>query len=263
MNIEEVKRNLIIEIKKLIEIIRNEYPELVDIPDDLNLEDRVHIEEMGTISLFVKNKNFYFPLAAFEVIESLKNNPLFGSNKNHRTYFDDDIIFNDNTFQDYIEHVILKGLTPEEYYKEILLHEVLHFCGSGGWHAIREGINELKTRQLAMQYGLLTSACAYPKETKIAYKLEEIFGKDIIDKIAFSKNNFEVKEILDGISPEASDLYFSVELEMEKEFQSKYMKFKFPGVNGPFEKAKKYNSIDYSSVYHLIEEYESKKNKSI
>lgn len=258
MNIENIKNNLIIEIDKLIKIIRIEYSTLADIPKELDLENRVHIEDTGTVSLFVKNKNFYFPLDAFMVIDSLKSNPLYGSDKNHKTYTEDNIILNDNTYKDFIEHVILKGLTAEEYFKEILLHETLHFCGSGGWHALREGINELKTRQLAKKYNLVTSACAYPKETKIAYELEQILGKEIINKIAFTKNNFEVKKILDKISVDASEFYFLVESEMEKEFYNKYMKYKFPGIDGMYEKVEKYNTIDYFSVYDLIENYRNK-----
>ena len=76
----------------------------------------------------------------------LKKIPGFGMMKNHKTCDQDNMIINDNTYITYIKHVFLKGLTPEEYFKEILLHETLHFCGSGGGTAIREGINELKTR---------------------------------------------------------------------------------------------------------------------
>lgn len=61
-NVEVIRENLIIEIEKLIEIIKREYPEYVDLPEDLNLENRIHIEDTGTIFLFVKNKHFYFPL---------------------------------------------------------------------------------------------------------------------------------------------------------------------------------------------------------
>ena len=131
--------------------------------------------------------------------------------KNHKTFTEDNMIINDNTYITYIKHVFLKGLTPEEYFKEILLHETLHFCGSVGGTAIREGINELKTRQLAKKYGLLTSFCGYPKEIKI---------------------------ILDSVSLEASSFFFNLEVIMENEFHNKYMKYNFPGLTGPLKKLK-------------------------
>lgn len=255
MNINDIKNNLISEIEKLVEIIRNEYPDLVNIPDDYDLDKMVHIEETGTISLFVKNKNFYFPLDAFKVLEALKRIPGFGMVKNHKTCNQDNMIINDNTYVTYIEHVFLKGLTPLEYFKEILLHETLHFCGSGGGTAIREGINELKTRQLAKKYGLLTSSCGYPKETKIAYELEKIFGEDVMNKISFSKNYQEIQEVLNSVSNEASSFYFNLEALMEEEFHNKYMKYNFPGLTGPIKKTQKYNSIDYTKAYALIDDY--------
>lgn len=255
MNINDIKNNLISEIEKLVEIIRNEYPDLVNIPDDYDLDKMVHIEETGTISLFVRNKNFYFPLNAFKVLETLKRIPGFGMVKNHKTCNQDNMIINDNTYVTYIEHVFFKGLTPLEYFKEILLHETLHFCGSGGGTAIREGINELKTRQLAKKYGLLTSSCGYPKETKIAYELEKIFGEDVMNKISFSKNYREIQEVLNSVSNEASSFYFNLEALMEEEFHNKYMKYNFPGLTGPIKKTQKYNSIDYTKAYALIDDY--------
>lgn len=254
-NINNIKNNLIVEIEKLVKIIKYEYSNLVNIPMEYDLYKIVHIEETGTISLFVRKGEFYFPLDAFKVLEAFKKIPGFGINKNHKTYTKNNMILNDNTFMTYIQHVFLKGLTAEEYFKEILLHETLHFCGSGGGSALREGINELKTRQLAQKYNLLTSACGYPKETKIAYELEELFGEDIINKIAFSKNRSELIEILTSVSKEAMEFFLELDKIMEKEFDDKYYRYKFPGIMGPFKKAKRYNSIDYSQAYVLIEKY--------
>lgn len=258
MNIADIKNNLISEIQKLVKIIKKEYPNLVDIPVNYDLQELVHIEQTGTISLFVRNHNFYFPLDAFKVLGAFKRIPGFGMVKNHKTCNQDNMIINDNTYITYIKHAFLKGLTPEEYFKEILLHETLHFCGSGGRTAIREGINELKTRQLAKKYDLLTSSCGYPKETKIAYELENLFGEDIINKISFSKSRLEIKEILDSVSPIASSFFFTLEMVMEEEFYDKYMKYEFPGLTGPFKKTQKYNSIDYTKAYLLIDEYKEK-----
>lgn len=258
MNIDGIKNNLISEIQKLVKIIKKEYPNLVDIPVNYDLQELVHIEQTETISLFVRNHNFYFPLDAFKVLGAFKRIPGFGMVKNHKTCNQDNMVINDNTYITYIKHAFLKGLTPEEYFKEILLHETLHFCGSGGGTAIREGINELKTRQLAKKYNLLTSSCGYPRETKIAYELENLFGEDIINKISFSKSRWEIKEILDSVSPIASSFFFTLETVMEEEFYDKYMKYEFPGLTGPFKKTQKYNSIDYTKAYLLIDEYKEK-----
>ena len=259
MDIDNTKKELIKEIDKLVKIIKTEYPDLVDIPENYDLNEIVHIENTGTISLFVSKKNFYFPTDAFKILDIFKKIPGFGSVKNHKTYTEDNIIINDNTYMTYIKHVFLKGVTPVEYFKEILLHETLHFCGSGGGSAIREGINELKTRQLAQKYGLITSACGYPKETKIAYELEQIFGEETLNKIAFSNNYEKLKKILDSVSPNAMSFFQKLDTAMEKEFYNKYMKYDFPGLTGPLKKTKKYNSIDYTSAYEIIDDY--KKNE--
>lgn len=255
MNTLNTKKRLIKEITKFLEIIKIEYPYLNDIPENYNLDELVHIEETGTISLFVQDSHFYFPLSAYKILDKIKTIPGFGIDKNHKTCTPDTMIINDNTYIDYIKHVFVKGLTAEEYFKEILLHETLHFSGSRGGSAIREGINELKTRQLALKYGLETSACGYPKETRIAYELEKIFSKEVVDRIAFSKNNAEIKKILDPISPDATKFYFELENMMDQEFYLKYMQYKFPGLTGPLKKTKKYNTIDYTDAYNLINQY--------
>lgn len=262
MNIEEIKKSLIKDIEKYISVIKLEYPLLVNIPKSYDLDKLVHIEETGTISLFVRDGNFYFPLDAFKVLSAMKNIPGFGMVKNHKTCNEDTMIINNNTYISYIKHVFLKGLSPEEYFKEILLHETMHFCGSGGASAIREGINELKTRELAKKYGLLTSSCGYPKETKIAYELEKIFGEDIINRIAFSRSSMEIRDILDTVSFEATKFFFDLEWLMNKEFYNKYMKYSFPGITGPIKKTKKYDSIDYTEVYKLIDNYKMSINNN-
>lgn len=261
-DIEKIKNNLIPIIKKYIEIIKEEYKDYTEIPYNIDLKKYVHIEDTGTISLFIRGGHFYFPTDAFKVLEIMKKMPGFGSNKNHKTCNKDNMIINDNTYITFIKHIYLKGLTAEEYYKEILLHETLHFCGSGGGTAIREGINELKTRELAQKYGLLTSSCGYPKETKIAYELQKIFGEEIINKITFSKSKLEITEILATTSEDAVQLFFTLEDIMEKEFYDKYMKYNFPGITGPIKKTQKYNTIDYTNAYLLIKEYKKSHNMS-
>lgn len=259
--IEEIKNNLIPIINRLIGIIKEEYPELVNIPKELDLTECIHIEATGTISLFVMNKNFYFPIDAFKVLNALRKIPGFGCLPNHKLYTDDSIIINNNTYITYLEHVFLAGLSPQRYFEEILLHETMHFCGSGGGTAIREGINELKTRQIAKKHNLLTSACGYPKETKIALILEEIFGEKILNQIAFSHSQQGIKHILDKVSLNAAEFYFKLEQVMEEEFYHKYMKYNFPGLTGPIKKTKKYGEINYIKAYNLIETYKESQNK--
>ena len=261
MNIEKIKSELIDEIEKQIKIIKNEYKDLINIEKSYNLKKQVHIMNTGTVSLFVKNKNFYFPLDAVTALEKLKKIPGFGINKNHKTHTNKNVILNNNTYLSYIKHAYLKGLTPIMYYKEILLHETFHFCGSGGGSALREGINELKTRQLAQKYNLLTSSCGYPKEVKIAYQLEQVLKEDTINKIAFSKNDEEIKNILNKISPEAVKLYFNLEKSMNEEFYHKYMKYNYPGFLGMFKKTIKYHNINYKKAQKILENYI--KNKEI
>ena len=53
-NVGVIRENLIIEIEKLIEIIKREYPEYVDLPEDLDLENRIHIDDTGTILFLLK-----------------------------------------------------------------------------------------------------------------------------------------------------------------------------------------------------------------
>ena len=42
------------------------------------------------------------------------------------------MIINNNSFMDYVIHLFISGTNAEGYYQDLLLHETLHFCGSGG-----------------------------------------------------------------------------------------------------------------------------------
>lgn len=149
----------------------------------------------------------------------------------------------------------LAGLTVEEFYLETLLHETTHLCGIGGATAIREGFAELKTRELAQKYGVKTSACGYPKEVKIAYQLQNIFGKEIGDKIAFARDDNEISKIIyESHSSKGVDLYFNVANSMEEQFES-YKSKRYPSVLGPLKKMSAYNKIDYSKTNQIIRNY--------
>lgn len=258
--IKKDKKILISDIKKYIKIIRQEYKELITLPSNINFDKITHIEQTGTISLFIRNKEFYFPIDAYIVLEELKKHDNFGSKKNHTIYEKNTLLINNNTFYTYIEHLILKGCTPLEYFQEILLHETMHFCGANGSSALMEGLNEYFTRKLALKYNLLTNGCGYPKEIKIILELEKIFGESALLQILFANSKTEIEKILNEITPQANIFFFRLNEIMEKEFYNKYYKYNFPGLNGPIEKAKKYNDIDYSKAHELINNYKEKFN---
>ena len=130
----------------------------------------------------------------------------------------------------------------EDYFNDLLLHETMYFCGSGGSTALKEGINELLTR-------------------KIAYTLQQIFGEDTINQIAFINNELDILNYLeDTIGKEVSNLYLDIASIMNNEFQEKYYKDinSYNGLEGIKKKVENYQSIDYTKVYELIEEYNKK-----
>lgn len=112
-------------------------------------EECIKIADTGTISLLCGENKILFPMLAFSLLENMKKSEKYGSNANHKCYTSETLIKNENTFHDYINHAIVVGLTPEQYFQESLLHETIHFCGSGGRDPLREGLTELKTRELA------------------------------------------------------------------------------------------------------------------
>ena len=250
------KQILIKQIKEYINIIRNEYNDYVQVTENIDLDKIVHIKDVGTISLFIRNGEFYFPIEAYKVFEELKKDSKFGTNRNHQTYNNETLLINNNNFLDYIEHLILIGATPLDYFQEITLHETMHFCGSNGGSALMEGLNEYLTRLVALKYNLKTNGCGYPKEIKIIQELVNLFGIDIMTKLAFSKTKSETLEIFKD--EEKANLIIELNALMDEEFYGKYYKFKYPGLNGPFEKAKRYEEIDYSNAMKLIEEYKTK-----
>ncbi|MFA5603260.1 MAG: hypothetical protein WDA12_00170 [Bacilli bacterium] len=266
LNINKIKNNLAIDLQLYIEIIKDEYKDFIskerlDFLNSINdFKNIIIIKNTGTISMFVRDNNIYFPTSAYKIINKMKFIPGFGINKNHKSFHKSNLIVNDNTFTDYIKHIFLAGVSVEQFYLETLLHETMHFCGVGGIGALREGITELKTRELAHKYNLTTSGCGYPKEIKIAIELQNTFGQIIMNKIAFAKNDYEIVTILrDNFSFNEVNLYIEVSNLMEKEFQDKYYKHKFPGITGPLKKIQKYNQLDYSEVFNVLDNYKQNK----
>lgn len=268
-DIEQDKTELSRKLKEYVNVILEEYKEVisVDIKEWLmsitNYEELIKIEETGTISLYVSNGKVFLPIDAYRAIDELSKRDGFGSKKNHITYNETNMIINDNTFLTFVEHVFLKGMTPKDYFSEILLHEVMHLCGSSGANALGEGFNELKTRELALKYNLETSCCGYPKEVMIAYRLQEIFGKELCDKLTFC-NSLEDRFnlLLGSVGATGAQLYLNVFDEMEKQFSS-YRGKKFPGVEGIKNKCEEYDKIDYFGVYRMIDEFRGGLDESV
>lgn len=265
--IQQDKTEISTKIQGFINQIFTEFAPVIpqNIKDTLgniqNIEDIVHIDETGTISLYVNNGQVYLPKNAYTVLNLLSKIPGFGSIKNHATHSDTNLVINNNTFLNFVSHVFLKGLTPEQYFSEIALHETFHLCGSDGSWGLFEGITEFKTREFAQKYGLETSACGYPKETRIAYELQQLFGKEVIDKIAFAPNEGGVNAvetkyqiILESLGKEEAELFFSVVNHMQVQFNP-YITKNYPGLLGILNKCYQYSKIDYSKVYDMINEY--------
>jgi len=49
----------------------------------------------------------------------------------------------------------------------------------------KEGINELKTRELAQKYNIKIAAYGYSKEVEMAKKMQKIIGKETMDELTF------------------------------------------------------------------------------
>ena len=223
----------------------------------------VMFDYSGKVTAFAGGKGIIMPIGAEIAFEKLKSFNNFKSNPNHKSYTKETLIENENTYEDYIKHLICVGADVEIFLNDTLLHETLHFCGSGGGGisgagAFKEGLNEYLTRIVAKENNFKTSGCGYPKEIKIVIELEKILGTEQLFKIAFlndlkSINEFLVKEV----GEEKTYLFNNVVTEMEKEFYlAYYSKIKnYVGFEGAMQKAKNYKNIDYSKVYDIINEY--------
>lgn len=258
----EIRQGLGKKLEAYIKIILEEYGKYLPaerkefLTSIDNYEDCIVIANTGTISMFYKQNKIYFPTLAFQLLEAFSKHPLYGTDPTHKCYDENTLIENNNTFEDYIEHAIIKGLTPEEYFQESLLHETVHFCGSGGGDPIREGLTELKTRELAQKRGLVTSACGYPKEVSVVLRLQNIFGEEIMNKIAFSGG--PVLEVLEkDFSDEAVELYRNINRKM-RESSFEYLSTNFEGEDAHNKKAQLYGKIDYSEVHKILDNYELK-----
>lgn len=262
--LNNIHKRLTEKIKKYIHIIRKEYEDYIPLDvlkrlDSIDDYEKIlKIYDYGEINAYANNKSINMPLCAEKVIEFFSKIPGYGIDKNHKIYNSDNMIVNNNTFLTYLKHVFVSGTDTEGYYDDILLHEVMHFCGGDSASVLKEGINELLTRKVAQKHNLRTSCCGYPKEVKLAYELMDSFGEDIVTSLGFIKGfDKEVEFIRDNLGDTAAKLYIQVRNDSEKEFQEKYYSHmkEFSGVVGTAKKVLFYKKIDYSSSYKLIDNY--------
>ena len=252
-----VKKQLI----EYINIIGKEYPysktnALLERMNDK--EEIVEFSRDNSISFYVRNGVLYLPKEAYQFFPLIKEYKDYGKNKdNYRKY--DEYLKTNTTYMDYIKHVIDCGLSVFDYFIESLLHEAMHLCGSGGGNPLEEGINELKTRELAAKYNIKIASYGYPKEVEIAKSLQLIIGKENMDDLTFIRKQDRKKFLTERVSAEVSELYELVSNKMIEKSRSYYDKF--TKVSNPFEKANLYdNNIDYTEVNNIISEF-NKNNK--
>lgn len=255
-----LSNNLQLYIQKIIEKYGNYIPEerLKFLSSITNFNNFIKIEDYGSVNAYASNDGVYMPLCADRILSLAGKFPLYGVNKSHKGYNNDNLVINNNTFINYIYHVFVSGTDAQGYYEDMLLHETMHFCGSGGSTALKEGINEFLTRKVALENNFRTNASGYPKEVKVAYELQELLGEEIINQIAFINDEREIFIFLaNNVSLNAAALYRNVSEEMEKEFYEKYYKEidTYDGITGIIKKTINYKKIDYSKVYDLLNKY--------
>ncbi len=140
-----------IKLKEYIEIILDNYKNYIDnsIVNYLHSNnDIVKLNAQDTVSFICRDGILYLTKKAYNIFPILKNDKHYGSNLNNKV-LEENYLDTNTTYFDYINHVIEAGLNEYDYFEESLLHEAMHLYGSGGSSPLKEGINELKTRELA------------------------------------------------------------------------------------------------------------------
>ncbi len=129
----------------------------------------------------------------------------------------------------------------------------MHICGSQGGTPLEEGINELKTRELAQKNNIKIAAYGYSKEVEIAKRLQQIIGKEVMDELTFVSIPEKKIFLTDKLGDREAELYELISSKMIEKSVSYFDKLS--QVNDPFEKAKLYESVDYGEVYQIIDNY--------
>lgn len=244
---------------KYINIICEEYGKYIGADTIIYLKENIkHLVEFNSssaISFIVKGGKLLLPKNAYIVFDVLKQNPNYGINSNDKRNVSE-YLDTDTTYYDYINHAIVAGLDVIDYFLESLLHEAMHLCGSGGGEPLSEGLNELKTRELAQKYNLKISGYGYPKEVEVSETLQEIIGKDVMDRLTFIDSSERYQFLSNIVGADVANLYSQVSCQM-LECCKKYNVL-INEISDPFEKAMLYDSIDYSSAFSLIDSYKTK-----
>lgn len=249
----------LLKIKKLlleyIYIIIDEYPNSYGriVIDDVNSgKELVMFNTDNVISFFVRDGILLLPKAAYSVFSYLKKYDNYGKKiDNYRRF--EDYIDTDTTYVEYINHIIEGALSVYDYFEESLLHEAMHICDSKGGMPLEEGINELKTRELAQKKNIRIAAYGYSKEVEIAKRFQKLVGGEIMDELTFVPNNERKSFLSNKISEKMAELYEMLSIKMIEKSKDYYNKL--GQISDPFEKAELYKEIDYSDLYLLIDSY--------
>lgn len=223
-----------------------------------NPNSLVSFDDSDSISFFVKNRKLFLPKIAYEIFPLLTQDSRYGKKKDNKKSKDDYLNTN-TTYDQYIDYLIEIGATPIDFFKENLLHEAMHICGNIGGSPLEEGITELKTRELAMKYGIKISGYAYPKEVEVVKKIQDIFGKEVMDELAFIPLNERTNYLKESIGSDAADLYKKVSRDMELSSKNYYNKI--AKIRNPYDKAFAYSMINYASTHEIINEYQNNKTR--
>lgn len=233
-----------------VKIIFDKYGNYIDNAHKLNvianLDNLLKWNDGKTISFLVRDSALYLPNQAYSVFEQLKKSERYGIRK--RKYETSQYLKVDTTYNDYINEVIECGLTPTEYFLESLLHETMHLCGSTGSTPLEEGINELKTRELAQGRKIDIAAMAYPKEVEIALMFQKIIGQGLMSQLTFILPNEKYGFLESNKGVEYANLYTKVSQMMATKSRCSML-----GTGNPYVKASQYDKINYNEEKDLIQ----------
>lgn len=251
-------------IKDFVKIILKEFG------DKFSLEHRKYLNRLlenehnavmqsGNINCYCSNGKIFYPLDYYNIVNQLKStDKRFGTEPGKIFVNDENKIVNDNDYSAFFQYSIVAGLTPREIFEAFTLHETMHLCGAAGYELLSEAFTELKTRELALKYGINAACCNYSDEVKIAMELQKIFGKDLCDCLTFVPNDMKVSFLKRVSKLEFATLYERINDELN--FQMiKYQKERndATGLNGIEKVLSLYSKKDYSEIYKLLDDFKS------